>query len=491
MNTPAAILAIDEGTTNAKAICITEDGQILSKGSCALSVNTPQPAWSEQDPQEILQGVQSAVEQALGEAGPCRLAGIGVSNQRESILLWDRVSGEPVSPVVIWQCRRSIEICQRLAQSEHANTIQQKTGLPVDPLFPAAKIQWLLNTIPGARSRAENGELCCGTIDSWLVWNLTSGQEFVTDVSNASRTQLFNLDDQRWDDELLAIFEIPKVCLPKILPSSAERGVTKGFKGLPDGIPILSQIGDSHASLYGQGGFQPGMIKATYGTGSSLMTPVARVYGDDFRLARTVAWDDGQLTYALEGNITHTGAAVAFLSRMLGKSVEEMAQLAAEQDGNDGVYFVPALSGLGAPYWKTDATGLITGLTDHVTPATLSRAAMESVAYQVADVFFLMEEMAGTTLDALLVDGGPTHNHWLMQFQANLIQRPLIRNNTTEVSAVGAGYLAGKALNWWPTRQDLALLNRQTQVIEPSCSPGTLEVSYEGWKQAISRTLYD
>ncbi len=485
------LLALDEGTTNAKAVCLTRDGQMLAKGSHALQVTHPQPAWSEQEAGAILEGIQSAIQQALDAAGPCDIAGIGVSNQRESILLWERATGTPLSPVVIWQCRRSLEICKRLVADGHTEVLQRKTGLPVDPLFPAAKIQWLLHQIPEAHSRAQNGELCCGTIDTWLVWNLTGGQQFVTDVSNASRTQLFNLQEQDWDEELLALFDIPRACLPAIQPSSALRGETRGFSGLPDGIPILSQVGDSHASLYGQGGFLPGMIKASYGTGSSLMTPVAQVSGEDYRLARTVAWDDGQLTYALEGNITHTGAAVGFMARILGKDVEELAQLAAEQEGNDGAYFVPALSGLGAPHWKAEATGLITGLTDHVTPATLARAALESMAYQVADVYYLMEELSGTSLDAVLVDGGATHNAWLMQFQANLLQRPLIRNETAEVSAIGAGYLAGKALGWWPSRDDLAHLQRRTQTIEPNLPPGALDAHYEGWKKAVSRTLFD
>lgn len=490
MSTPI-IVSIDEGTTNAKAICIDQQGHILAKGSRSLQLTHPQAGWSEQDPMEIVNAVQQAVAEAVSKVNDAQIMAVAISNQRESVLIWDRETGAALTPVVSWQCRRSAEFCQKLANSPDASVVQQKTGLPVDPLFPGAKISLLLDGIADGRARAEQKQLCMGTIDSWLVWHLSGQQAFVTDHSNASRTQLFNIYQQCWDEELLKIFNVPMGGLAEVINSSALRAETRGFPGLPDGIPILSQIGDSHAALYGQGGFMPGVIKATYGTGSSLMTPVEEVTSDDYRLGRTIAWHDGALSYALEGNITHTGAAVGWMANMLGmKDIDQFASLAAATDSNDGVYFVPALSGMGAPHWNSKARGVICGLTDNASPAILARASLEAVAYQVADVFNLMESMAGSRLDTLLVDGGPTRNQWLMQFQADLLQRQILRSTTEEVSAIGAGYLAGKALGWWKTRDDLAALQRQVEVIEPSSTRQDLGDSYARWQQAVERTLF-
>lgn len=485
------LLAIDEGTTNAKAACIDGKGQILARGSTSLKVTHPRPAWTEQDPREIIEGVRAAIAQATASIdGP--IIGLGISNQRESVLIWERATGRPLSPVVVWQCRRSEEICEQLAQSQDIATIQEKTGLPIDPLFPAAKIRWLLDALPAGQARAENGEICIGTIDAWLVWHLSGGRAFVTDQSNAARTQLCNIHTQQWDEELCRIFTVPIHALPQICPSSGVRAETSGFTGLPDGLPILSQVGDSHAALYGQGGFVPGVIKATYGTGSSLMTPVPALRAGDYRLAQTIAWHDGELSYALEGNITHTGAGADYMGQLIGvRDTSELAELARQTKSNDGVYFVPALSGLGAPHWQTRARGLITGLTDSAGPEHLARAALEAIAYQVADVFALMEEMSGESLDCLLVDGGPTRNDWLMQFQANVIGRPVVRTTIAEVSALGAGYLAGKALGWWPSRQQLAALDRRAEKIFPDTGVTAAAEGYQGWQRAVQQTLFD
>ena len=493
--TGSLILAIDEGTTNAKAVCIDQSGQIIAKGSRSLNLSHPKPAWSEQDPWEIVTAVKAAVSDALQSVDENAIQGLAISNQRESVLIWDRATGTPLTPVVTWQCRRSEDFCAELSKSSNASIVEQKSGLPVDPLFPAAKIHVLLNQIVNGVALAEYGKICVGTVDTWLVWNLTGMQSFVTDPSNASRTQLFNIHTQDWDDQLLKVFGIPRACLAEVLHSSAQRGVTKGFSALKDGLPILSQIGDSHAALYGQGGFLPGMIKATYGTGSSLMTPLASLENARVdTLAQTVAWHDGQLTYALEGNITHTGAGVAYIAKLLGiNDLNQLDELAVTCNRESGVYFVPALSGLGAPHWDSRARGLITGLTDTAGPAELANAAFEAIAYQVADVFFLMETMSGSKLDALLVDGGPTQNHRLMLFQANLIGRPVIRSKTAEVSALGAGYLAGVALGWWSSREDLAALRREAEIIAPeldSTTQALMERLYQGWKDAVKRTLF-
>lgn len=485
------ILALDEGTTNAKAVLVDRDGQIVSVGSTPLSVSHPQPSWAEQDANQILAATLAAISQTLEQLPDADVQAIGISNQRESVLVWDRQTGEALTSVAIWQCRRSEAMCHDLANGPHAKVVQQKSGLPIDPLFPAAKIRWLLDSLPDGIARADKGELCVGTIDSWLVFKLSAGQSFVTDVSNASRTQLFNLHTQSWDAELANIFGVPLACLAQVLPSAAPRGVTKGVAGIADGTPILSQIGDSHAALYGQGGFQRGVIKATYGTGSSLMTPVQTELAEDYRLAHTVAWNDGDLCLALEGNITHSGAAVDYISKLLRLAgPAEVAALADQADSNRGVFFVPALAGLGAPHWASHARGLITGLTDAAGPQHICRAAVEAIAFQVCDVFFLMEQLSGQNLTALLVDGGATKNRSLMQLQADLIQRPVVRSLNSEVSALGAAYLAGKVLGWWPDRATLSALRRDVEVIQPNDNCNDAASNYRAWQQAVQRTLY-
>lgn len=487
----SAILSIDEGTTNAKAVLIDREGQIFSVGSTGLSLAHPQPSWAEQDADEIYAATLASIAQALQQAPGTQVEAIGISNQRESVLVWDRQSGQALTPVAIWQCRRSEAFCRELANDPRAALVQQKTGLPIDPLFPAAKIRWLLESLPEVMDRAARGELCVGTIDSWLVYKLSGGLSFVTDVSNASRTQLFNLHSQAWDVELTEIFGVPIACLAEVLPSAARRGVTCGVDGIADGIPIMSQVGDSHAALYGQGGFQTGVIKATYGTGSSLMTTVQTELAEDYRLAHTVAWHDGELSLALEGNITHSGAAVDYVSKLLRLSgPAEVAALADQADSNRGVFFVPALAGLGAPHWASQARGLITGLTDAAGPEHICRAAVEAIAFQVSDVFFLMEQMSGQQLTALLVDGGATKNRSLMQLQADIIQRPVIRSLSSEVSALGAGYLAGLALGWWLDRAALKTLRRDAEVIQPNRDCQMVQAHYQAWQQAVKRTLY-
>lgn len=486
------ILAIDEGTTNAKVVCVDRHGSVRSRASNALRIVHPHPAWAEQDAHEILDAVSDAATAALSALPDARIAAVAISNQRESIVAWDRRTGQAVHPVIVWQCRRSEALCERIAADPQAPLVRRLTGLPIDPLFPAGKIHWLLQHLDDGIARAQSGEICIGTIDSWLLWHLTGGTRFVTDRSNASRTQLFDIHALRWDARLLDIYGVPGACLPEVLPSSAERGITAGFRGIPDGLPVLSQVGDSHAALYGQGGFANGVTKATYGTGSSLMTPVASIGGDDARLARTVAWDDGSVRYALEGNITHTGAAVDYMARLLGLAdVATLAALAETVDGTEGVHFVPALSGLGAPHWDSKARGLVHGLTDRAGPAHLARAALESIGYQIADVFIAMQEVAERRLERLLVDGGPTRNRWLMQFQANLLDRPIDRARDAEVSAIGAAYLAGRALDWWPDHAALQALDRDIERIEPNANRAAVQRGYEGWRDAVRRTVSD
>ncbi|NDL62400.1 FGGY family carbohydrate kinase [Acerihabitans arboris] len=487
------ILAIDEGTTNAKAIAVDREGRILAKAAVPLLLSHPRPGWAEQDPIAIWQAVCRGVEDCLAQLPDAQVTAVAISNQRESVMIWERATGLPLTPVVSWQCRRSQDFCRELAQSEQAALVYQLTGLPIDPLFPAAKIRGMLAALPAGAERAARGELCVGTVDCWLNWQLTGGRSFSTDYANASRTQLFNIREHRWDERLLAVFSIPAACLPEIKPSAAVHGRTRAgaVPGLPEGIPIAALIGDSHAALYGQGGSRAGDVKATYGTGSSLMLAVDEIGARGQGLSSTVAWHDGEVRYALEGNITHTGAGLAWVAQLLGvTSLTRLSEMALSQAGNQGVFFVPALSGLGAPYWDSRARGLICGLTDAATPDVLARAGLESIAYQIADVFFAMERAAGRRLPSLRVDGGATQNRWLMQFQADLLQRPLICNLNAEVSALGAAYLAGRTLGWWPDNQHIAALPREVEYIEPRAETAEMRDNYTLWQAAVARARY-
>ncbi|RMV98270.1 Glycerol kinase [Pseudomonas amygdali pv. tabaci] len=368
--------------------------------------------------------------------------------------------------------------------------ILSKTGLALDPMFSAGKMRWVLDHLDNGHARAAAGEICLGTIDSWLLWKLSAGQAFATDCSNAARTQLFNLHTRCWDPQLLELFSIPAAALATIQPSAGLFAHTVAVGGLDAGIPILSMIGDSHAALYGQGGFAPGLVKATLGTGSSLMTPMAGPIASSHGLSTTMAWHDGVAsTYAMEGNIVHTGAAVQWAARLVaGESIDALSEQATQLADNGGVYFVPALSGLGAPHWQADARGLICGLTEGASGAHIMRAALESIGYQIRDVFDAMQADIGTPLKELWVDGGATRNRWLMQFLADLLQRPVIRSLSPEVSALGAAHLAGKALGLWNNAADLQALERQRERFDPV--PGrNLQGLYLEWKEALRRVV--
>ncbi|WP_165314094.1 FGGY family carbohydrate kinase [Vibrio ziniensis] len=485
------ILSIDEGTTNAKAIAVSRSGDVLSKGSVPVELFHPYPGWAEQDPEAIWNATLSAIEACLKQLDSELLAGIAISNQRESVLVWDKKTGQALTPLVSWQCRRSEDICADIAKKPEADIVKKLTGSVIDPLFPASKIRWLLDYLENGTQRAINGELCVGTVDSWLVWKLTDGKQFVTDASNASRYQLFNISTFSWDPLLLDLYQIPEQCLPQVIASTGERGVTAGLSIIKDGVPVLAQVGDSHAALYGQGGFNPGVVKATYGTGSSLMVRINELPKYDFGVSTTVAWDDGKPSLAMEGNITHTGSAIKFISKILGISdINKLSQLAWSVEDSGGVFFVPALAGLGAPYWDAKARGLITGLTDAATPAHIARAAFESVAYQVADLLFSMEASAQISLNELSVDGGPTNNRQLMQFQADLLQKTIVKRDVVEVSALGAAFLAGKALGWWPNEQTLSQLLPESEVIEPNINANVILDNYKLWKQAVNRARF-
>lgn len=491
-STTPEILGIDQGTTNTKVLRVNAAGEVTARASQPLEVSYPQPAWVEQDPMCLWQSIQQAIDGCLAGADPARIAGVAVTNQRESVVLWDRRSGQPVGPCVVWQCRRSAPFCQELHARGMEPLLHQRTGLTVDPLFSASKMRWLLDHTPDGLRRAEDGELCLGTVDSWVLWNLTGGKVHACDMTNASRTQLFNLHTLRWDADLLALFGIPAAALPTVMPSNAIFGETVPTGRLPGGIPVAALIGDSHAALFGHAGFQRGAIKATYGTGSSLMTPITRPILSERGLSTTVAWATDRPTYALEGNISVTGAAVQWLGQLLGAEnpAEAVARLAAQVADADGVYFVPAFVGLGAPYWHQAARGLITGLTRGSGPAQLARATVESIAYQVRDVFDAMQAEADSELAFLLADGGASRNQQLMQFQADILGVPVLRSTSADVSALGAVYLAGLALGVWPTLEAIASLPRGHERFEPQMSAERRAALVAGWRQAVAQAMH-
>lgn len=488
------ILAIDEGTTNAKVVAVDRLGQIVARCSVGVAMTHPAPGLAEQDPLALWQAVCQALDGCLQQLEAVTVAGIAISNQRESVLVWQRIDGKPLTPVVSWQDRRSEAHCRTLLSQGYGELITRLTGLPVDPLFPAAKIRALLEGIPDGKRRADNGELCIGTIDSWLNWQLTAGRSFTTDYSNAARTQLFNIYRAQWDDELLALFGIPRAALAQVRLSASLHGEvqTSEIAGLPIGTPILALIGDSHAALYAQQNACGRVVKATYGTGSSLMLSLPEPISRDTPLSTTLAWHDGKLNYALEGNITHTGSGAAWLGKMLGVSAPlQLTAMAQSAENNQGVYYVPALSGLGAPWWDLQARGMVCGLTDAATPAVLARAALESVVYQIADVFFAMEQAAGEPLNTLSVDGTATKNRWLMQLQADLLQRPLIIQPAAEVSALGASLLAGKFIGWWQDGEALAELASCGERLLPQRErQQELQDNYKQWLEAVARCRF-
>lgn len=491
MNVNGGILAIDQGTTNTKAIVVNQSGQITHQASAPLSVTYPQPAWVEQDALEIWKSVLQVIENVL--AHNADIVALGISNQRESVLLWDRLTGQPLGPCVIWQCQRGASLCQKLKREGLGPIVHERTGLTLDPMFSASKMAWLLNNTENGYKRAETGELCLGTVDSWLLFNLTGGKQHACDMTNASRTQLFNLHTLSWDEELLSRFGIPLAALPQVKYSSEIVGKTSKIGHLPAGIPIASLIGDSHAALFGHAGFQPGAIKATYGTGSSLMTPIETPIASKNGLATTVAWaEKSKVTYALEGNIYVTGAAVAWLGQLLNLSdhAREIETMAAAVPDAGEVYLVPAFVGLGAPHWNDEVRGLITGLTRGTTANHLARATLESIAYQIRDVFDVMQEEAGTDLKFLMADGGPSQNSLLMQFQADIIACPVLPSSSPVVSALGAAYLAGLAVGVWKSKAEIAALPRSHTRFEPTISPDQRQKLYSGWQHAIRQTTF-
>ncbi len=482
------ILSIDQGTTNTKAIAVDGNGRIVAQAAVPMTVDYPRPGWAEQSAEGIWQSVKQVIAETVSLLGSKPIAALAISNQRETVVVWDAATGRPIAPAVTWQCRRSAARCATIREAGQEALIVERTGLSVDPLFPAAKLGWLLDEVPGARAQAGRGELRAGTVDAWLIWNLTGGAVHATDHSNASRTQLLNTATLGWDDQLGQIFGVPVSMMPRVLPSDSRFGdVAAGATALRAGTPIRAAIGDSHAALYGHGVRAPGPVKATYGTGSSLMTLTPTRVASRHGLSGTIGWStsDGGVAYALEGNISVSGQAAAFMAEILGlASTGALAALAETVPDSNGVAFVPALVGLGAPHWRDDARGIVTGLSLGTKPAHLARAALEAIAFQVADVFRAMESDLGSPLSGLSADGGASRNDLLMQFQADVLDRPIRRGEVAELSAMGAAAMAMRGLGWpeLPAASD-------TGTFTPALAADRRKALLEGWQQALRRAL--
>jgi glycerol kinase len=454
--TEPLVLAIDQGTTNTKAVVVGLDGSVRASASVRVGIEFPHPGWAQSDGVEIWESVRAVMSECLDQVAASSVVAIGIANQRESVVAWDRHSGTPVGPVVSWQCGRGASRCAELVQAGHAELVQARTGLMLDPMFSATKMAWLLDADARHRDAAAAGEICLGTIDSWLLWNLTGGHRFATDLTNASRTLLVDLDRGEWDDELLDIFDIPRRALPAIRPSISPFGTARLEHG-EDGIveaPVWGVAGDSHAALVGHRALRPGSAKASFGTGTSVMAPIESAHRTA-ALSTTVAWSQqtrghAEVVYAIEGNIYATGSALEWTATLLGldRHFDRLEQLARSCETSGGVCFVPALSGLGAPYWDPGARGLITGLTRGAGAAEQSRATFEAVAHQVADVLDSMQQL-GLSIEQLDVDGGAIRSDLLATLVADMCGLPIVRSDEPNLAAVGAAFLAGVGAGLW------------------------------------------
>jgi len=486
------VLALDQGTTSSRALVIGEDGEIRASAQREVTQHYPQPGWVEHDAEEIWATQLGTASEALARANVAarEVCAIGLTNQRETVVLWDRATGRPLAPAIVWQDRRTRMRCDQLRAAGHEPRVMQRTGLVLDPYFSATKIAWLLDHLPGARARAQAGELACGTIDSWLAWNLTRGALHVTDASNASRTALFDLHTGDWSDELCALFDVPRALLPRVVDSSGVVG-TSAPDLLGAAIPIAGIAGDQQAALFGQRCVSPGMAKNTYGTGCFMLMHTGTVpIVSTQRLLTTVAWRiDGRLEYALEGSVFIAGAVVQWLRDGLGiiRSAAEVETLAARVADAGGVVFVPAFTGLGAPYWDAEARGAILGLTRGTTAAHIARAAVESIAFQSADLLAAMQAESGVHLTELRVDGGATRNDALMQFQADLLGVPVLRPAQTECTALGAALLAARAVGMAAGEGALDRGWHLQRRFEPSMAPGQAADQIARWQRAVGR----
>lgn len=487
------ILSLDQGTTSSRAIVFDHAGRIVSSAQKEFTQHFPQAGWVEHDPNEIWSTQAGVAAEATVKAGinGTGIAAIGITNQRETTIVWNRATGQPVYNAIVWQDRRTAEYCNHLRETEREDLIRERTGLVIDAYFSATKIQWILDNVTGAREAAEAGELAFGTVDTWLVWNLTRGGVHVTDVSNASRTLLFNIHTLDWDDTLLELFTIPRSMLPQVKQSSEVYGETKTTI-FASKVPIAGIAGDQQAALFGQMCTSPGMVKNTYGTGCFMLMNIGETcLQPSDNVLTTIAWKvNGKVTYAFEGSIFIAGAVVQWLRDGLGiiRSSSEIEALARQVDNTEGVYFVPAFTGLGTPHWNPYATGMMIGLTRGTKAAHIARAALEAIAYQTMEVLKAMEASAGRPITELRVDGGATANNLLMQFQADVLQTKVIRPVTTESTALGAAYLAGLAVGYWKDTAEIERFWKAEKIFTPEMSPEQVDAGFKGWQKAI-RTL--
>ena len=484
------ILALDQGTTSSRAILFDHAGGIKSVAQSEFTQHYPRPGWVEHDANEIWSTQVGVAAEAIARAGvnANQIAALGITNQRETTVVWERESSEPIHPAIVWQDRRTAEFCDELKNRGHAGMIQEKTGLLLDAYFSGTKLKWILDNVPGARAKAAAGKLAFGTVDTWLVWKLTGGKIHVTDASNASRTLLYNIHEKDWDDELLELFDVPRTVLPAVHDSSGRFGETGIFSGQ---IPVAGIAGDQQAALFGQMCLQPGMLKHTYGTGGFLMLNTGdKPVPSKNNLLTTVAWQlNGKITYALEGSIFIAGAVVQWLRDGLGiiRSSGEVEALAGSVPDNGGVYLVPAFAGLGAPHWDPYARGAITGLTRGATSGHIARAALESICFQTMDVLTAMEADSGLPIKELRVDGGASVNDMLMQFQSDISSVPLVRPKIRETTALGAAYLAGLAVGFWKSTADLQKQWQQDKAFHPSMEPEKARDLKRNWQKAVHR----
>lgn len=483
------ILALDQGTTSSRAIVFDHDGAIVAVSQKEFTQFFPQPGWVEHDAEEIWSTQAGVAMEAITRAkvDSKDIAAIGITNQRETTIVWSRKTGKPIHKAIVWQDRRTATFCDKLKGEGHNDTIQKKTGLIIDAYFSATKIRWILDNVEGARKQAENGELAFGTVDSWLVWNLTGGKLHLTDVTNASRTMLFNIHKLSWDEELLKIFGIPASMLPEVRSSSEVYGETKGL--FSSNIPIAGIAGDQQAALFGQMCIEPGMVKNTYGTGCFMVMNIGKKpIESKNKLLTTIAWKTGDETmYALEGSIFIAGAVVQWLRDSLGiiKSSSDIEKLASKAKSSEGVYFVPAFAGLGAPHWNQHARGTIVGLTRGSSASNIARAALDSIAFQTLEVLKAMEIDSGISIKELRVDGGATVNNQLMQFQSDLLQARVVRPKITETTALGAAYLAGLAVTYWSGPAEIRQQWQVDRTFSPSMKTEEVEPLVKGWHRAV------
>ena len=487
------VLALDQGTTGSTALVVDADGALRARGYAELPQHYPRPGWVEHDPAQIWATTERAAAEALTAAGvgAAEIAAVGIANQRETAILWDRASGRPVHNAIVWQCRRTAALCDRLKADGVEPELRRKTGLVVDPYFSGTKIRWMLDHDPALRPRAERGELCFGTVDSWLLWQLTGGAVHATDPSNASRTLCYDIHRGQWDEGLCRTLGVPRELLPEVKPSAGVFGETAKGAGLPPGIAVAGIAGDQQAALFGQACVEPGMAKNTYGTGCfALLNTGERAVASGEGLLTTVAWTvEGSTAYALEGAVFIAGAAVQWLRDGLGiiKQAAETQALAASVPDTGGVYLVPAFVGLGAPYWDPYARGTVVGITRGTTRAHLARAALEAIAYQSRDVLDTMKRESGVPLTTLRVDGGAAANDFLCQFQADMLGVEVLRPSVTETTGLGAAYLAGVGVGLWKSGE-LSTRWKLERKFTPAMADGAREAAYGGWRRAVERS---